>query len=429
MQLEFQYQYQPEDLLAIREAVNEVVFSPASKITATAVGIAGYTIVLGALGAWNTLFVVLIASMFGLYLLVRRLNQNRHVNQEYQFRNLQLMDQGIVESTPVVERRKSWSAFQELVETDAQFLLNHYQQVTVLPKRILPPGRIDSYRNFLQKQIGRQIGTGRKPPLPEFAHWIQSTDQVFKFRWTESDRRDVQNASLRVFEDCSDKPDLGISLAAVLLVCVFLISWATSLSLDGMVDWTWNQPHGWTHWQRLVLCVAALLLPLSTYWLFRAYTFHRAGESNFQWPDDEISLGQTQDCLIVGCENAVAKYDISCIKTLYLSHKTGRFSDDYRAHSCDIDQGFWWTASRHRVSATGSRPRWFGLNRGPTSRQPANQEIHINPPFQVKQPSYRIFGGLNLPLRYFSGLLFFAIGAKAQLEGGRSGHPRDAGRP
>ena len=315
-QFEFQYQYQPDDLRAIRDANSEVVFSPASSISAAAAGFAACLLVLGAAGAWWVLVTVIGIGIVFIFMLAKRLNAQSRGNREYHFRRLMLLDHCVVETTDGSESRKSWNAFEECVETNHHFLLRHYQRIIALPKRVVQPDQMDGCRQF----ILQRIGDDRYGDLAEFSQWFSMSHlEIFRFHWTQDDARAIHSDGLKEFgavePDPSSQAGPVVTLFCALLVFLFFLvgfAWMTSspqrqAQLPDIIG-------------QALICVFAVSLPFLTTWLWRKRMQFAVGRQPIRTPDEEIWLADEGQFLVVGYPAAVARYEIAQLNKLYLGN-------------------------------------------------------------------------------------------------------------
>lgn len=314
---EFHYQYQPDDLRAIRQANSEVIFSPANSLSAAAIGFALAMLILGAIGAWIILWVVLAAGLVVLVVFARKLNAQSRGNREYQLRQLQLHDQCLVEISGNSETRKSWDVFEEVIQTDHHIMLRHYQRIIAIPKRVIESTQMEACLDFIKERVGEK----NSGPLPEFSQWFSAAgSNVFRFTWNSSDKASIRAGQLKRFDDAGTSTSEALNRSALstwvvwLLasVVVFLILFIGpgNLNMDGN--------HLIQIAIKALICIFALTVPLLAIWIWRRYTMSIMRKMDIRIPEETIGVADTGEFLVVGYEGAVSKYDTGEITALYL---------------------------------------------------------------------------------------------------------------
>ena len=323
---EFQYQYQPDDLKAIREANSEIVFSPASNISAAATGFALGLLILGAAGQWLILLAAIFTGLLFLLIMAKRLNARSRGNREYQLRTIQFLDDRLIERTQACQSVKAWSVFEECVETDRHFLLRHYQRITAIPKRVIQESNIAACRDFLIGRIG--VGDARFT-VPEFEQWFsQPGIESTRFNWHPSDGREILSSRLKKFDPENRNRDATKMRYVVGLIIIVIglgfLSWPIVRRIAQGGNWiqlldAFRTP---------IVCLLAVSAPFMATRFWRKIKNYQSMNQTIRMPEEEVRLGLSADKLMVGYAGAVSRYDVEGISSVYLGLKFVGFQID-----------------------------------------------------------------------------------------------------
>ena len=314
---EFHYQYQPDDLKAIREAGSAPVFSPAGDISAAATGFAIGLLVLGAVGAWFVLCCAVVVGVLTLFVLAHRLNANSRANREYQLRTVQFFDHCIIEKTRNSESVRSWRVIDECIETDSHFLLRYYHRTMAIPKRVIPVPDSESFRVFLNACLQNKESVNR---VSEFDAWLSKPGlKIFKFSWHPDDQRAIVKTGLsRVSQKSTSQirgsPMTGWLGPILLLAGILILSFAFQKK--------YLLPSDRGNWSQLVQTLLVYLLAFSAPWVslwgWRKYIKILRLKDKTPMPKEEISLAAVEGNLVVGYPHAVSRYEFDETASWYV---------------------------------------------------------------------------------------------------------------
>jgi uncharacterized protein YneF (UPF0154 family) len=312
----FQFQYDPNDLKAIRSASGLVYFSPATTITIWACGFAICLLMLGAIGSWTVLTVVVIVAMFFLVFYVNGANRRSRGDREYLIRTLTLTETGVSESFGHSFFEKAWDAFEEFQETRDHFLLRHFEKVTALPKRVIPEDQLGPCRKLINERMGKNSTAA----LKSFDDWFgsETKTRIFRFRWTDEDVQHLMSEQLRVFDrsgsevkSSSNSKFSRVFGTLILLAGVFLLM----LALPG------GRLRDASSWVSILLFPVAISIPFVVAYLWWKYTNKVLKNRNPRIPTDEIHVTLNDTDLLIGYTKAVARYSLQDISSFFISDR------------------------------------------------------------------------------------------------------------
>lgn len=311
---EFQYQFQldPNDLKAIRDASGVVRFSPGTSITVWATGFVVCLLILGVIGSWEMIGMMLFMGFLFLSWYVKRLNRRSIGDREFFTRTVTFSETGVVEEFGDSMYEKSWSAYEQFEDGPAHFLLRHFEKMTTVPKRVVPAEELEPCKEF----IGHQLQDPETRTVARFYEWFQSESRfsIFKFRWREEDISKLGFARLHVYNSQFDEEiDNSKSHRMPLFVAMVVL-----IAIGAMVftNATGAQPGG-PSWLRLILFSVAIGFPFVVALAWWKYTVNVSRSRTPRIPDEEISVTVDESCLMIGYPQAVARYQWSDISTFH----------------------------------------------------------------------------------------------------------------
>lgn len=319
---EFQYQFQldPNDLKAIRDASGVVQFSPATSITVWATGFVVCLLILGVIGSWSMIGMMIFVGLLFVSWYVKSLNRRSLGDREFFTRRVTFTDTGVVEEFGDSMFEKSWDAYEQFEDAPAHFLLRHFEKITTVPKRVVPADEIEPCREFVEQQMQNRGGQGDRT-VAKFDEWFQpgSRFSIFKFRWREEDITKLGFTRLQVYSSQhggkvdnrkSNRQPLILAMVVLIAVAAMVFANATGPQANGQ------------NWLRLILFSVAIGFPFVVALAWWKYTVNVSRSRMPRIPDAEISVTVDESSLMIGYPQAVARYQWSDISTFH-------YSDDY----------------------------------------------------------------------------------------------------
>ena len=307
---EYEFQFSPNDLKSIRDFSGIVRFSPATSITVWSIGFTVCLLILGAIGYWSVLWMLMFSAIIFVSWYVKRLNRRSFADREYFVRSIALTDAGVIEKFGDSMFEKSWDAFEEFAETPEHFFLRHFEKITTVPKRVVPADELDDCREFLEQQTA----VSGERTVAKFSDWFCSESRfpVYSFRWSQSDVDRLAVSRLVVYDRTSFQGIATHSLDRLSFVVAMLILFAVGLmiffnSIDPNVDWL-----------RALLFPVAIAVPFVVALAWWKYT-SKAARKTPRIPDEDIFVTLSESDLLIGYPKAVAKYSWNDINTFYYS--------------------------------------------------------------------------------------------------------------
>ncbi len=316
-ELQFQFQYGPDDLKAIRTASGIVHHSPATTISVWICGLAVCLVTLGAIGYWSVLTVITVLGFSFLAFYVHRINRHSLTGVESEIHTLTLTDSKVTETVGHSHFEKSWDAFEEFLETDDHFQLRHYEKITLLPKRAIPDGELQACRTLIRERVGQNSSI----TLPRFDDWFQSGfgNPVYHFHWRDIDIEQLTRARLRPFNPLerdssglSGNQSIGTVLAALILTGFILLLFVVSTSAS---------PPKRANWLNILVFPLAVCIPFAFAFAWWKYISRLAGKRLPRIPKDEIYVTHNDFGLLIGYPKAVAQYGWQDISAFYVGDR------------------------------------------------------------------------------------------------------------
>lgn len=311
---QYQFQYDPTDRKAIREATGVVSYSPATTLNIWAIGFAICLLVLGASGAWTELVVLLVAATFFVAYYVNRLGRKSFADREYRVRTLTITDDSVLEEFGSSMFEKSWGAFEEFIETNEHLLLRHYEKITALPKRSIPRVEIEECKDF----IDQKLAIANRDELRRFKEWFSSDGREFpaySFRWQQDDIQKLSLARLQPFgKDPAEQTATNSSVMTRLVLTVVLLAIAgtTMFVLNQFVFGVSNRLAS-----QLLYFVFAISIPFVFALIWWQYTARKTKNRKPRIPEEEIFVTVNEQELLIGYSRAVAAYNWCDISALF----------------------------------------------------------------------------------------------------------------
>ena len=311
---QFQFQYDPADLKAIREANETAIYSPATTISVWAAGLAVALLILGANGMWPVLFVVAACAAVFVTLYVSGLPRKSFADREYRVRTLTLSETGIVEEFGSSMFEKSWSAYEELNETELHFLLRHYEKVTAIPKRVISEGQLDDCRRYIQNHMARH----EIQQLQRFDTMFLSNEpyDIHRFRWEAEDMVDLHRIKMQRFGE-SEATESGRSSTLRRFYLMMLIYVGIALAMFVMSRYFSQTVEVGA--LRILAFAVAIMLPFFVAYFWWRLTSSKASSRSPRIPDEEISITLNESDLMIGYREAIARYSWQDITGFYFS--------------------------------------------------------------------------------------------------------------
>ena len=311
-EFKFQFQYDPTDLKAIRDANGTVVYSPATTMTAWAAGFSIALMILAANGMWAVLLVVVVCALVFILFYVSSLSRKSFADREYRVRTLTLNETGVTEGFGSSLFEKSWSAFEEMLETPRHFLLRHYEKITALPKRVMAEDQLDECRDLIQQQMNPE----ESQRLSRFEEMFNTNGQfpIYRFRWQPEDTQSLHSARMQRYGEYDVAEVGGVSVAGRFTVMVFLwagIALATFL-LGQMYDLQQQAV-------RVMSFQVAIIIPFFVAFVWWRYMNVLSRNKTPRIPDEEILVTFNESDLMIGYSQAVARYSWQDIAGFYIS--------------------------------------------------------------------------------------------------------------
>ena len=314
-QFQYQYQYGPADLKVIRDESGVMRYSPATTISVWAIGFAVCLMILGAIDQWNVITALVITAVFSLIWYVQKLKRLGMADREYLVRTITISDSGVVEEFAHSMFEKSWSAFDEIVDGRDHLLLKHYEKITAIPKRSIPPEELDVCTTYIQSKVN----VGAKVELEKFSQWFggESRFRRYSFRWTDSDIQLLHQQKMKLFQSNDSKAssgsDKGSPILATFLILVaigFLMSYFRFFSVVGP-----------KFWEQVTLFAFALSLPFTVALLWWKFTQRTAQQRKPKIPNEEIQVTLDEESLMIGYPEAIARYSLQDVVAFYHSER------------------------------------------------------------------------------------------------------------
>lgn len=323
-ELQYQFQYCPVDLKAIRAASGIGQHSTATTISVWICGLAVCLVILAAIGYWSVLTVVTVLAFSFLTFYVRRINRPSPTGVETVVHTLTLTDAEVTETVGHSRFEKSWGAFEEAHETDDHFQLLHYEKITLLPKRAIPDGELESCRKLIRERVGQDLSEA----LPRFDDWfrIGFGNPVNHFHWHNADIEQLAKARLRPFKpaDChsrglfSSQSKWRISLALIaagVVLSLFFVD-VSAIEVQRSI------------WFNVLVFLFAVGIPFAVTLAWWKYTKGLAGRRLPRIPRDEIYITHNDLGLLIGYPKAIAQYGWQDISRFYVGDRFIGFRPD-----------------------------------------------------------------------------------------------------
>ena len=313
-QFQFQFQYGPSDLKIIRDESGVVRFSPAASISVWATGFAICLMILGALDQWNILMALLFVAMIVLSWFVRRLNRVGMADREYLVRTITISDSGVVEEFANSMFEKSWSAFDDFIDAPGHLLLKHYEKVTAIPKRSIPPEELEACITYMHSKLNSRLND----EVDKFSQWFENECRFgkYSFRWSDTDIQLLQKEKMQLFRSVeSDSSGRGrrspiLATFLILIAIGFLMLYFEFFNIGGP-----------PHWDQVALFAFALGLPFALALMWWKYTKNLVQQKKPKIPDEEIQVTLSEEDLMIGYPKAVARYSLQDIVAFYHSER------------------------------------------------------------------------------------------------------------
>ena len=311
----YQFQYDPNDLKAIRDSSGVVRFSPATSITVWAAGFSVCLVILGALGAWAVLFALLMAAVVFLFFYVGRLNRQGMSDREYLVRTITITETGVVEEFANSMFEKSWSAFDEFIDVRDHLLLKHYEKITAIPKRAIPPSEIRECAEFVTERMKCES----RIELERYSKWFEAESRFkrYRFQWQDADIHALASEKMeRYQEGNSSSPPRSERRGAlftifILIGVAFLMFYFARFGVVGRSE----------VWAQIALFAIAISLPIGVALLWWKYTQNVMSNSQPKIPTEEICVAFDEEYLKIGYPMAIARYSFKDILAFYISER------------------------------------------------------------------------------------------------------------
>lgn len=313
-EFQFQFQYDPADLKVVRDSSGVIRFSPATTISVWASGFAICLIVLGALGQWNLISLLVVVSVLMLVWYVKVLNRRGMADREYLVRTITVSETGVVEEFANSMFEKSWSAFDTYRETPEHLLLKHYEKITAIPKRAIPPEQLQASADFIRSQMEAE----RSDRVAKYAQWFEAETKFrkYRFRWQDQDVACLEQEKMKLF--CTaENAGLPVSGGSPILATVLIL-----VAIAALFFYFHRYGAGGTGFIiPLALFVFAIGLPFAVALLWWKYTKLAARKTQPKIPQEEITLTLDEENLLIGYPRAVARYALQDIVAFYHSER------------------------------------------------------------------------------------------------------------
>ncbi|MEM9411688.1 MAG: YcxB family protein [Planctomycetota bacterium] len=314
---EFQFQYSPTDHQAIHHKLGHRQVTPGTTITVWAAGLAVCLLVLGAIGSWVSVAIVLLLAFAGGFNYVFWLNR-RTVNQrDSSFRTVEFSAEGVVEKFGDSISEKSWSAFDDVSESDDHFFLKHFEKVIAIPKRVIKREQIQLVSEYLKSNWKPEV----KLPLKNFSRWFvdhgstSGQSRIYRFRWHQGNLRHLNSVKLIQFDFLTtSESEARRSSGGSCLVMVFVFVGISFL----MAGFESLVRLGWT---RLILFPVAVATPLLVAFAWWKYSESIIRNRKLKIPEDELFVYADNQGLKLGYTEAIAHYAWSDILGFYYSEE------------------------------------------------------------------------------------------------------------
>lgn len=311
---EFKYQFQlnPNDLKVIRDTTGIVRFSPGTSITVWATGFVVCLLILGIIGSWSMIWMMMFFGLLFVSWYVKSLNRRSVGDREFFTRTVTFSDSGVVEEFGDSMFEKSWDAFEQFDDAQSHFLLQHYEKITTVPKRAVPADELEPCRDFIQQQLARR---GERI-VDKFYDWFKTDSRysVFKFRWRDEDITKLGTARLRVYDSKNGLVGEQRKTARRSLATAILLLLAVGAMVFFNASSTRSDEQSWF---RLILFAFAIGFPFAVALGWWKYTVNASRNRTPRIPDQEICVRLDESGLKIGYPQAVASYSWSDISSFH----------------------------------------------------------------------------------------------------------------